>query len=189
MEEPVSLAEATPATGLDAHGATDLPGLGLGPDAPEHPGPGLGAPMRPVRPGRLIGEVVVDLGFADREAVEAAVNVARSERKPTGQVLVEQGLLRQDQLARVVAERFGLDYVDLSTHELDMGAVNLLNPDAIKRYQAVPVGFTEDGSILLAMADPTNILTIDDIAMLTGAILAGAARQIAVEAPQLALDV
>ncbi len=169
-QEPASQVEAVPGGGSPDHGAADLAGLGLGaPDAPDLPGsgPGLGAPMRPVRPGRLIGEVVVDLGFADREAVEAAVGVARSERKPTGQVLVEQGILRQDQLARVVAERFGLDYVDLSTHELDMGAVNLLNPDAIKRYQAVPVGFTEDGSILLAMADPTNILTIDDIAMIT----------------------
>jgi type IV pilus assembly protein PilB len=130
-------------------------------DAPD------GAPMRPVRPGRLIGQVVVDLGFADRAAVEEAVNVARAQRKPTGQVLVEQGVLRQDQLARVVAERFGLDYVDLSVHELDMGAVNLLSAEAIKRYQAVPVGFTEDGAVLLAMADPTNILTIDDVAMIT----------------------
>jgi type IV pilus assembly protein PilB len=121
----------------------------------------------PVRPGRLIGEVVVDLGFAEREAVEEAVKVARAERKPTGQVLVERGVLRQDQLARVVAERFGLDYIDLSVHELDMGAVNLLSAEAIKRYQAVPVGFMDDGSLLLAMADPTNILSIDDIAMIT----------------------
>jgi type IV pilus assembly protein PilB len=123
--------------------------------------------MRPVRPGRLIGEVVVDLGFAERAVVEEAVSVARAQRKPTGQVLVEQGILRQDQLARVVAERFGLDYVDLSVQELDMGAVNLLSAEAIKRYQAVPVGFAEDGALLLAMADPTNILTIDDVAMIT----------------------
>jgi type IV pilus assembly protein PilB len=165
---------------IDAHDAAGLGGLDIGdpahsfaqeglagvPDAPGDPG-GLGAPMRPVRPGRLIGQVVVDLGFADRAAVEEAVNVARSQRKPTGQVLVEQGVLRQDQLARVVAERFGLDYVDLSTHELDMGAVNLLSAEAIKRYQAVPVGFTDDGALMLAMADPTNILTIDDVAMIT----------------------
>jgi len=121
----------------------------------------------PLRPGRRIGEVVVDLGFADRYAVEQAVATARSQRKPTGQVLVEQGVLRQDQLARVVAERFGLEYIDLSECEPDMGAVNLLNADAIKRYQAVPVRFLEDGTLLLAMADPTNILSIDDIAMLT----------------------
>lgn len=120
------------------------------------------------RPGRLIGDVVVDLGFATREKVEEAVELARAQRKPTGQILVEQGILRHDQLARVVADRYGLDYIDLSVYELDMGAVNLIDMEAIRRYQAVPVGFLEDGTLLLAMADPTNVLTVDDIAMLTG---------------------
>jgi type IV pilus assembly protein PilB len=120
------------------------------------------------RPGRLIGDVVVDLGFATRERVEEAVELARAQRKPTGQILVEQGILRHDQLARVVADRYGLDYIDLSVYELDMGAVNLIDMEAIRRYQAVPVGFLEDGTLLLAMADPTNVLTVDDIAMLTG---------------------
>ncbi len=111
---------------------------------------------------------MVDLGFASRERVEEAVEIARAQRKPTGQVLVEQGILRHDQLARVVADRYGLDYIDLSVYELDMGAVNLIDMEAIRRYQAVPVGFLEDGTLLLAMADPTNVLTVDDIAMLTG---------------------
>jgi type IV pilus assembly protein PilB len=128
---------------------------------------GMSVATRTGRSGRRIGEVVVDLGFADRQAVEQAVSAARSQRKPTGQVLVEQGVLRQDQLARVVAERFGLDYIDLSVYEPDMGAVNLLTAETIKRYQAVPVAFTDDGAVLLAMADPTNILSIDDIAMIT----------------------
>jgi type IV pilus assembly protein PilB len=139
-----------------------------GPATPESsPTNGLSSPARPGRSGRRIGEVVVDLGFADQGAVEQAVAAARSQHKPTGQVLVEQGILRQDQLARVVAERFGLDYIDLSVHEPDMGAVNLLSVEAIKRYQAVPVRFMDDGALLLAMADPTNILSIDDIAMIT----------------------
>ncbi len=120
------------------------------------------------RPGRLIGDVVVDLGFATREKVEEAVEIARAQGKPTGQILVEQGILRHDQLARVVAERFGLEYIDLSVYELDMSAVNLIDMEAIRRYQAVPVGFLDDGTLMLAMADPTNVLTIDDIAMLTG---------------------
>jgi type IV pilus assembly protein PilB len=115
----------------------------------------------------MIGEVVVDLGFADRETVEEAVASARSQGRPTGLVLVEQGILRHDQLARVVAERFGLDYIDLALFDIDMGAVNLISTDTAKRYQAVPVGFTDDGALLLAMADPTNVLTIDDVAMMT----------------------
>jgi type IV pilus assembly protein PilB len=134
----------------------------------EATGSGLYPPRHSGRSTRMIGEVVVDLGFADRETVDQAVEVARAQGRPTGLVLVEQGILRHDQLARVVAERFGLDYVDLSVYDLDMGAVNLLSSDAAKRYQAVPIGFSDDGTLLLAMADPTNVLTIDDVAMMTG---------------------
>jgi type IV pilus assembly protein PilB len=134
----------------------------------EHSGSGLYPPRRAGRSTRMIGEVVVDLGFADRDTVEEAVASARAQGRPTGLVLVEQGVLRHDQLARVVAERFGLDYIDLAVYDLDMGAVSLLSAETAKRYQAVPVGFAEDGALLLAMADPTNVLTIDDIAMMTG---------------------
>jgi type IV pilus assembly protein PilB len=129
---------------------------------------GLYPPKNPGRSTRMIGEVVVDLGFSDAEAVEEAVAAARAQGRPTGLVLVERGILRHDQLARVVAERFGLDFVDLSEYDLDMGAVNLISVEAAKRYQAVPVGYTEDSALVLAMANPTNVLTIDDIGMMTG---------------------
>jgi type IV pilus assembly protein PilB len=144
----------------------------------EHSGSGLYPPRRAGRSTRMIGEVVVDLGFADRDTVEEAVASARAQGRPTGLVLVEQGVLRHDQLARVVAERFGLDYVDLAVYDLDMGAVSLLSSEAAKRYQAVPVGFAEDGALLLAMADPTNVLTIDDIAMMTGRRVRAAAASV-----------
>ncbi len=116
----------------------------------------------------MIGQVVVDLGFADRETVESAVESAREQGRQTGEVLVAQGVLRHDQLARVVAERFGLDFVDLSEYDVDMGAVHLIGADTAKRYRAVPIGFSADGQLLVAMSDPTNVLTIDDVAMVTG---------------------
>jgi type IV pilus assembly protein PilB len=126
----------------------------------------------------MIGEVVVDLGLADREAVEEAVAAAREQGRPTGLVLVERGVLRHDQLARVVAERFGLDFVDLAVYDLDMGAANLVSAETAKRYQALPVGFADDGSVIVAMANPTNVLTIDDIGMMTGRRIRPAAASV-----------
>jgi type IV pilus assembly protein PilB len=126
----------------------------------------------------MIGEVVVDLGLADRETVEEAVRAAREQGRPTGLVLVERGILRHDQLARVVAERFGLDFVDLAVYDLDMGAANLIGAETAKRYQALPVGFTEDGTVIVAMANPTNVLTIDDIGMMTGRRIRPAAASV-----------
>ncbi|HEX4188420.1 MAG TPA: GspE/PulE family protein [Solirubrobacteraceae bacterium] len=149
-----------------------------GGEAPDSQVNGLYPPHRTGRSVRMIGEVVVDLGFADRHAVEEAVAAARAQGRPTGLVLVERGVLRHDQLARVVAERFGLDFVDLSVYDLDMGAVNLISAETAKRYQAVPVGFCQDGSLLLAMANPTNVLTIDDVAMMTGRRVRAAAASV-----------
>jgi type IV pilus assembly protein PilB len=145
--------------------STTIPAVGEG--AVEYPR-GLVPPTRRGRSQRLIGDVIVDLGFARREAVEQAVAVAREQGRTTGQILIESGVLRHDQLARALAERFGVDFIDLSVFEIDMGAVNLVPGDVAKRYQAVPVGFLPDGSVLLAMSDPTNVMTRDEISMITG---------------------
>jgi type IV pilus assembly protein PilB len=149
-----------------------------GPRTPEEDQKGLFPPRNTGRSTRMIGEVVVDLGLADRETVEQGVTAAREQGRPTGVVLVERGILRHDQLARVVAERFGLDFVDLTLYDLDMGAVNMISIQAAKRYQAVPVGYTDDGSLILAMANPTNVLTIDDVGMMTGRRIKPAAASV-----------
>ena len=49
-----------------------------------------------------------------------------------------------------------------------MGAANLISSAAAKRYEAVPVQFIGDRGLLVAMADPANVLAVDDIALMTG---------------------
>jgi type IV pilus assembly protein PilB len=129
---------------------------------------GLIPPAQRGRSEQLIGDVIVELGFARRDTVERAVKLAREQGIPTGRMMLEMGALRHDQLARALAERFGVDFVDLSVYEIDMGACNLIPVDVAKRYQAVPVGFMPDRSVLLAMVDPSNVLTLDEISMITG---------------------
>jgi type IV pilus assembly protein PilB len=129
---------------------------------------GLTPPSRRGRSQRAIGDVIVELGFASREEIDKAVATARERGQMTGQVLVESRVVRQDQLARALAERFGVDYIDLSLFPVDMGAVHLVGPELAKRYRAVPVGFMANHTLVLAMADPTNVLTLDEMAMITG---------------------
>jgi type IV pilus assembly protein PilB len=145
---------------------TPAPIPGPADDVPDYPR-GLIPPTQRGRSQRQIGDIIVDLGFARRESIENAVIASRDQKKPLGQILIERGELRRDQLARALAERFGVDYIDLSVFDIDMGAVTLVEADVAKRYQAVPVGFLED-TVLLAMADPTNVITLDEVAMITG---------------------
>jgi type IV pilus assembly protein PilB len=135
--------------------------------APQPP-VGLTPPSARSRSPRYIGDVVVDLGFADRQAVEHAINVARASGRRTGQVLLERGTITEAQLARVIAERYGVDYIDLGSFRVDMSAANLLSSTAARRYEAVPVAFADPRTLLVAMVDPGHVLAIDDIALMTG---------------------
>jgi len=123
----------------------------------------------------MIGDIIVELGFARREDVDRAIELSRRQGRPTGKILIESGELRHDQLARVLAERFGVDYIDLSVFEVDTGAVNLVTTEMARHYQAIPVRFLSDDKLLVAMADPTNLLTIDEISMITGMTIRPAA--------------
>ncbi|MEA2156057.1 MAG: type pilus assembly protein PilB [Solirubrobacteraceae bacterium] len=127
----------------------------------------LREPATRPRPGRLLGDVLVSLGFCDRDTVEDIVSRARAEGRPMGQLLIERGLLDSGRLAIAIAERFGLQSASLETLVPDAAAMALVSPAALRRLEAVPVGYRDSETLLVAMSNPSNVLAIDDLAMLT----------------------
>src|SRR5215218_7458985 len=100
--------------------------------------------------------------------MDEAIEMAHSAGSAAERVLLSTGALSEAELARAVAERFGLDHLDLQQYRVDPDAAKLVTPAAIKRYQAVPVAFASDRTLLVAMSDPANVLAVDDIAVMTG---------------------
>jgi type IV pilus assembly protein PilB len=117
--------------------------------------------------GQFLTDVIVELGFADAERVQRAIEDARSAGVPPEKMLLDERVISAEQLSRAIAERYGLDHLDLGIYKVDMGAVNLLTAAAARRYGAVPVSYRDDHTIVLAMSDPANVLAIDDIALMT----------------------
>ena len=117
---------------------------------------------------RRIGDIIVDHDFATREAVERAVVDARETGRTTGQTLLEGGVVTPDQLARAVAERYGIDHVDLNDYPVDQGATALVDPAVLRKHRTVPIAFLDDKVLLVATPDPANVLAIDDLSMMTG---------------------
>jgi type IV pilus assembly protein PilB len=118
------------------------------------------------RPGRLLGDALVGLGFCDRDTVEKAVADARAAGRPMGQLLLEGNAITPDQLAIAVAERFGFQHASLDTMSPDVAAMNIVPAAALRRLDAVPIGLRDD-TLLVAMANPTNVIALDDLAMLS----------------------
>jgi type IV pilus assembly protein PilB len=129
---------------------------------------GFTPPSQPSNVRRRIGDIVVELGFASREAVERAVEQARATGATTGQTLLTGDVVTADQLARAVAERYGVDHVDLNVVAVDPAATALVDAAVLRRHRIVPICFADERTVIVATADPANVLATDDLAMMTG---------------------
>jgi hypothetical protein len=142
----------------------EIAGPGSGPplNAPGVTSPSLSGAGR-----RFLSEILVELGFVDEAQADHAVEAARHPGQTPEKVLLEGGAIGEDQLARALAERYGLNHIDLTEFPVDESAAALLRRTAAKRYLAAPVGFADDGALVLAVADPADSLGLSDIAVMT----------------------
>jgi type IV pilus assembly protein PilB len=131
-------------------------------------GNGVTTPSRRGGSGRSLADVLVDLDFLTRGEMDEAIDRANGNGSSAERMLVTDAIISEAQLARAIAERFGLDHLDLSIYRVDPDAAKLVTPAAVKRYQAVPVSFSGERTLLVAMVDPANVLAVDDIAVMTG---------------------
>src|ERR1700677_2308196 len=129
---------------------------------------GITSPSRRGSSQRYLTDVIVDMGLVSRKQVEDALESSRISGTTPERMLLDQGALTQDSLARALAERYGLDHLDLGVFTVDMAAANLVSTAVAKRYQTVPVAFADKRTLLVVMADPSNVLAVDDIAIMTG---------------------
>ena len=141
-------------------------------EAPASAGPfpvsGLVPPTKRTGVKRRIGDVIVQLGFAEREMVDEVVERARREGVAFGQALLDAGIVTTGQLAQALAERNGLDYVDLNRFDVDKAAAAMIDGAKARRYRTIPIAFLAERTLLVATADPANLLALDDIIMATG---------------------
>jgi type IV pilus assembly protein PilB len=135
----------------------------------QEPGtPGLTPPRQRGHSRGFVTDVLVELGYASPELVEGAVEAARTAGRAPERLLLDQGVINEDQLSRATAERYGLHHVDLALYSVDVAAAALFPVTMARRYQAVPVGYVDQHTLLVAAADPANVLAVDDIQIATG---------------------
>jgi len=114
-----------------------------------------------------LGEVLVRSGVCTAEELDQALEIQREQGGKLGEVLVRESMADAETIARSLAEQKGLDYVSLMTYPVDRDAASYLPERSARRLQAIPIGFVE-GEVVLAMADPLDIETIDDVRLRTG---------------------
>jgi type IV pilus assembly protein PilB len=114
-----------------------------------------------------IGHVLLERRVITPEQLARAMEIQRESGRVLGHILVETGALSEQEMARAVARQWGLPYVDLAAAAIDPDAVRMMPASLAQRHSVIAIERRTD-RLVVAMADPSNVVAIDDIRLLTG---------------------
>ena len=108
---------------------------------------------REVRP--QLGSILLDKGFVTSEQLDRAL-AERAQGELLGETLVRLGYVFEEDLARVLAEQAGVPYLNLQAVDVDRYAAAMVPRQLGETLLALPVRFTPEGGLVIAVADPTD---------------------------------
>ena len=114
-----------------------------------------------------IGDILVSEGKITPEQLEEALLLQREDRREIGQILLSLGYIGKVDLAKGLAKRLRLEYVELTEREVDQGAASLVDQKVLRKHGAMPLR-VENGRLATAMSDPTNFYALEDLKMISG---------------------
>ncbi len=114
-----------------------------------------------------IGELLLRERLISQEQLKNAIEEQKKSGGRLGFNLTKLGYITEKDLTAFLSRQYGIPTIDLTAHELDHEIVKLIPEDVAQKYQVVPISRT-GSTLVVAMADPSNIFAIDDIKFLTG---------------------
>ena len=118
--------------------------------------------------GRLkLGAMLVASGLVSQAQLDEALKRQRSDGGRLGEVLVAEGLLTEQDIVTAVAGQMRIGVVDLAHTPPQTNAMGMLGRDFIIRHRVIPMSINDGGGLVLAMTNPLDVITIDEVGMRT----------------------
>ena len=117
-----------------------------------------------------LGDLLVQKGIITEEQLSEALKQQKEKKLMLGEMIVSMGFASQSQINDVLCEHLNIDFVDMREEEPDPQVLSLLDESIMRKYTLVPLRHDNNnaGALQVAMADPINILAMDDINIITG---------------------
>ncbi|RME05596.1 MAG: type II secretion system protein GspE, partial [Deltaproteobacteria bacterium] len=114
-----------------------------------------------------LGELLVQEDLISREQLETALAEQKISGGRLSVYLSKLGYLEESEMCDILSKQYGVPSINLSEFEIDPEVIKIIPEDVVEKYRVIPIS-KADTSLIVAMADPSNILAMDDIKFLTG---------------------
>ena len=115
---------------------------------------------------RRLGDLLVAEGLVKQEELQRALAEQKGTTEKLGSVLVRLKLVNEEQLTGFLSRQYGIPSITLSQLDIDPGILRLVPPQIARKYEVLPVKRAAN-TLTLAMADPTNVFALDDVSFMT----------------------
>lgn len=116
-----------------------------------------------------IGDVLVAAGAITEEQLQEGLAKQEETGRKLGKALVDLGFISNDMLITVLTTQLGIDYIELKGAKIEDKVIHMVPESMVTKYQAIPIEVDPDNPNILkvAMADPMDIMAMDDIGLVT----------------------
>src|SRR2546425_821870 len=121
----------------------------------------LGQPVN-----RRLGDLLVADGLLTPAQLQKALGEQRGSTEKLGSILIKLGFINEEQLIGFLSRQYGVPSITLAQLEIDPTVLRLVPAPTARKYEVIPVR-KMGNSLAVAMADPTNVFALDDIAFMT----------------------
>src|ERR687885_324865 len=115
-----------------------------------------------------LGSLLVEKGLLTDEQLSEALVERAQTGELLGETLVRLGFIFEDELARVLAEQVGVPFVNLDTIPVDPLAASVLPRELGESLPALPVRFSPEGGLVIAVGDPSDETLIPKLQSVVG---------------------
>ena len=129
------------------------------------PAQGISVLPKTTKGSLLFGEFLISRGLLSHRELTEALNEQRERGGRLGEVVARLRMLKDEDVASALADHLSMEYVRFEdVTRIDMNVARILPESIAKRFCLVAVGEI-DGKVVVAMADPLNVIAIDTIAL------------------------
>lgn len=122
---------------------------------------------------QLIGQLLAEQGVISEEQLADAMEEKQRSGKLLSYILVDFGFVTQNQLLETLGAQLGMEVIELSSFDIAQPVINKINASMARMYQVVPVDFFEN-ILTVAMADPLNPSILDELRFIVDCEIRGA---------------
>ena len=115
-----------------------------------------------------LGSLLLRDGVITVEQLGAALAQKEAEGGRLGEILLRYNVVSAASIAQALAEQYGFEFVELSKFDLVPDATGLLPENVARRLSALPIAFDDDGTVIVAVSDPTDVMASDDLRLALG---------------------